>query len=74
MGSRARAGRRPKVSCDECFFRCNGLCALDLTEPCPTFRPAGPGLIPPTQLTLVERPEPLERRGGLLDLCATATA
>jgi hypothetical protein len=27
-----------KVSCDECYFRCNLLCALDLPEPCATFR------------------------------------
>ena len=70
MASGGRGTRRKKVSCGDCFFRTNGLCALDFTEPCPTFRPSGPGLIPPTQLTLVERQEPLERRGGLLDLAA----
>ena len=39
------------VSCDDCFFRCKGLCALTDAEPCPTFRPDRPeGLRPPRQL------------------------
>jgi hypothetical protein len=43
------AGRKP--SCDECYFRCNLLCALALEEPCATFRPDHPeGLRPPRQL------------------------
>ena len=28
------------VTCNDCFFRKTSLCALDLSEPCPTFRPA----------------------------------
>ena len=45
-----------KVSCDECFFRCNLLCALDLSEPCATFRPNRPeGLVPPRQPVLLMR-------------------
>lgn len=53
------SGRRAvKPSCDGCFFRCNGLCALDEAEPCSTFRPARPeGLRPPSQLRFVFRQE-----------------
>jgi hypothetical protein len=47
----------PKVSCEECFFRRNLLCALDLSEPCGTFRPNQAQLKPPQQLRLVFRQE-----------------
>lgn len=47
----------PKVSCDDCFFRCNLLCALDLDEPCATFRPNEAQLRPPQQLRFVFRQE-----------------
>jgi hypothetical protein len=47
-----------KVSCDDCYFRCNLLCALDLDEPCATFRPDHPdGLRPPRQLRFHFRQE-----------------
>lgn len=46
-----------KVSCDDCYFRCNLLCALDLQEPCATFRPHEAKLKPPPQLRLVFRQE-----------------
>ena len=47
-----------KVTCEECFFARNGLCALDLEEPCTTFRPYHPdGLRPPQQLRFVFRHE-----------------
>ncbi len=47
-----------KVSCEDCFFRKNMLCALDLDEACPTFRPDHPeGLRPPQQLRFVFRQE-----------------
>lgn len=46
-----------KVSCDECFFRCNLLCALELDEPCATFRPNSAQLRPPPQLRFVFRHE-----------------
>jgi hypothetical protein len=54
-----RAPKRgtPKVSCDECYFRVNLLCALDLAEPCTTFRPAHAELRPPEQLRFVFRQE-----------------
>ena len=47
----------PKVSCDECFFRVNLLCALDLPEPCATVRPSEAQLRPPQQLRFVFRQE-----------------
>jgi hypothetical protein len=50
-----------KVSCDECFFRVNLLCALDLAEPCATFRPNEAQLKPPQQLRFVFRQEPRPR-------------
>jgi hypothetical protein len=46
-----------KVTCDECYFRCNLLCALDLPEPCATFRPNEAQLRPPQQLRFVFRQE-----------------
>lgn len=49
--------RARKVSCEECFFKANMLCALDLEEPCATFRPAEAKLKPPPQLRLVFRQE-----------------
>ncbi len=43
-------------TCDDCFFRCHGLCALDLREPCSTFRLNRPeGLVPPRQPALLLR-------------------
>jgi hypothetical protein len=53
--SNKRAVRKP--SCDECFFRCNLLCALELSEPCSTFRPNEAQLRPPQQLRFVFRQE-----------------
>jgi hypothetical protein len=50
-----RASR--KVSCEECYFRRNLLCALDLPEPCGTFRPNEAQLKPPQQLRFVFRQE-----------------
>jgi hypothetical protein len=48
--SKARA-RSNKPSCEECYFRCNMLCALSDQTPCSTFRPDHPeGLRPPRQL------------------------
>ena len=47
--------KRP--SCENCFFRQNMLCALDLNEPCTTYRPADRGLQPERQLAFVFRTE-----------------
>ena len=58
-GQAKRPARRaaPKVSCEDCFFRVNLLCALDLPEPCATFRPNEAQLRPPQQLRFVFRQE-----------------
>jgi hypothetical protein len=55
--SKARRKKTKKaISCDDCFFRCHGLCALDLAAPCSTFRPDSPdGLTPPRQPALLLR-------------------
>ncbi len=54
--ARAKTARKRSCTCDDCFFRRNLLCALDLEEPCPTFRPDGPhGLVPPQQPILLAR-------------------
>lgn len=46
------------VTCEECYFRRNLLCALELAEACPTFRPDSPeGLRPPQQLRFAFRHE-----------------
>ncbi len=51
-----RATKKP--ACEDCFFRCNLLCALNLDAPCPTFRPDSPeGLKPPQQLRFAFRQE-----------------
>lgn len=50
-----RASR--KVTCEECYFKCNLLCALELAEPCSTFRPAHAKLAPPQQMRFVFRQE-----------------
>jgi hypothetical protein len=53
--SKARA-RSKKPSCEECYFRCNMLCALSEDRPCSTFRPDHPdGLRPPRQLRFTLR-------------------
>jgi hypothetical protein len=49
---------RKSLSCDQCYFRRNLLCALDENEPCATFRPDHPeGLRPPSQLRFTFRQE-----------------
>jgi hypothetical protein len=59
----SKQSRRPskraarKVTCEDCFFHANLLCALDLSEPCATFRPSEAELRPPPQLRLVFRQE-----------------
>jgi hypothetical protein len=51
----AKPSKRP--TCENCFFRQNMLCALDVTEPCTTYRPAERGLQPERQLAFVFRTE-----------------
>jgi hypothetical protein len=46
------------TTCNDCYFRKTSLCALDLVEPCPTFRPVLKGrMISPRQARLVEPPQ-----------------
>jgi hypothetical protein len=52
----AKRRRKNGRSCEDCFFHRNVLCALDLDEPCSTFRPDTPtGLVPPRQPALLVR-------------------
>jgi hypothetical protein len=46
-----------ELTCNDCYFRRSGLCALAGDTPCPTFRAATrSGLQPPIQPRLVARP------------------
>ena len=45
------------LKCEDCYFRQNMLCALNLDAPCPTYRPAERGLAPERQLSFVFRTE-----------------
>lgn len=48
--------KRIKLTCNDCYFRQLGLCALPLEEPCPTFRLQERGaLAHPRQAPLVPR-------------------
>jgi hypothetical protein len=44
-----------RVTCEDCYFRQNMLCALQLDGPCVTFRSAQQGLKPERQLSFVFR-------------------
>jgi hypothetical protein len=62
---RAKKRRKGRPSCQDCFFHCHMLCALDLDEPCSTFRPDSPdGLVPPRQPALLLRQPPDEAPAG----------
>jgi hypothetical protein len=48
--------KRGKPTCEDCYFRRAGLCALSPETPCPTFRAVSRGaLMPPRQPQLVPR-------------------
>ena len=49
------AAKKKCVKCEDCYFMQQGLCALNLGSPCPTFRPADRGLRPERQLEFVFR-------------------
>ena len=53
---RRQRAKGVKPSCASCYFGIRMLCALDLGEPCTTFRPdSAAGLVPPQQpMLLVE--------------------
>lgn len=51
-------GAGSKLSCDDCYFKRHGLCAVTRPEPCASFRPDRPeGLRPPRQLRFDFRQE-----------------
>jgi hypothetical protein len=53
-----RTAASAKATCEDCFFRRHGLCALDLDDACATYRPDHPdGLRPPQQMRFVFRQE-----------------
>jgi hypothetical protein len=52
-----RQASAPQISCEDCYFHQNDLCALDKAKPCPTFRAAADNLKPPQQLSFVFRQE-----------------
>lgn len=54
---RQMAKKAKRVTCEDCFFHQNQLCALELDEPCTTFRPAERGLAPEKQLAFSFRTE-----------------
>jgi hypothetical protein len=45
--------RLTALTCDDCYFRRHGLCAMTPEQPCPTFRAATRTLQPPKQPRLV---------------------
>jgi hypothetical protein len=47
--------KRAVATCEDCYFRREGLCALPGNTPCPTFRAATGSLSPPVQPRLVLR-------------------
>jgi hypothetical protein len=47
--------KRRELTCDDCYFRRELLCALAPAAPCPTFRLASRALVPPPQPRLVPR-------------------
>jgi hypothetical protein len=56
MAKRRGGSSLPKPRCEDCYFRKNMLCALQLDEPCATYRPDSPdGLRPPRQLRFAFR-------------------
>jgi len=50
-------GKGRAVTCADCYFGQNMLCALNLDKPCATFRHADRGLKPERQLAFVFRTE-----------------
>ncbi|MQA74206.1 MAG: hypothetical protein GEU88_07695 [Solirubrobacterales bacterium] len=61
----AKRKRKNGRSCEDCFFHRNMLCALDLDQPCSTFRADSPdGLVPPRQPVLLLRDAPPPAAAG----------
>jgi hypothetical protein len=56
QGTAKKRRKKNGPRCEDCFFHRHMLCALDLDEPCSTFRPDSPhGLVPPRQPALLLR-------------------
>ena len=56
MGDPGFMAKRRQITCKDCFFRQEALCAL-AEGPCPTFRAAKAArLEPPEQARLIARP------------------
>lgn len=56
LPQRGRKRGRGGKTCADCYFHRHFLCALELDEPCSTFRPdAAEGLAPPRQPALLPR-------------------
>ena len=53
--AKRKSKRGNNQSCEDCFFHRRMLCALDLDEPCSTFRADTPHLVPPRQPALLLR-------------------
>jgi hypothetical protein len=72
--STRRASKAP--TCEDCYFRRNLLCSLELDGPCSTFRPDRPeGLVPPRQPVLLMRtPRWAGRVGASAALAVEPTA
>jgi hypothetical protein len=51
------AAKKKCITCEDCYFKKNMLCALNLDAPCATFRLAERGLKPERQLSFVFRTE-----------------
>jgi hypothetical protein len=49
--------KRKHPTCENCWFHQQMLCALNLSGPCPTYRPAERGLAPERQLAFAFRTE-----------------
>jgi hypothetical protein len=74
LANRGRASGKKAPCCEDCYFRKNMLCALDLDEPCATFRPDRPeGLVPPRQPVLLMRTPRWVASGRLAPGSGTAT-
>src|ERR1041385_2242043 len=50
--------RQNAPTCEDCYFRRHGLCAMTPERPCPTFRAATRTLQPPRQPRLPPPPAP----------------
>jgi len=53
----AQGSSKNQIRCEDCYFHQHMLCALNLGEPCTTFRPAERDLAPERQLAFVFRSE-----------------